>query len=318
MADPVREAINQRGQQQGYNQNNANEYADLPNNQRAQEIIAEARQRVAAGGGNASMLPQMIQKVTNEFEMRDRTGRHPDDVSGYQQPNNMEAYIDEVLRMSGMLGGGGNPSGGGQAISGGGDTSGIPIPTGRPDEMSDEETAVTDNSDAEQQASSGGMGLLGLAGGAGAGAGLLWLLRQALNRYGSDGVSPADDAMKLLTHQPSEEVLDARTGTTTGNAAVDETIKQIEGPEDQQRITDQSGRHNAGSVETSSTYESSIHAVAAANDAEEAIHNMRQSGLDLSPEQENNIRTSFEQYKAEAQRVLNRNISRGAARMATP
>lgn len=78
-------------------------YADLPNPQRAEEIVAEARKRVAAAGGNPKNLPGMIQRVTDEFAQRDRQNPNTDNVrGGYQQPNNMDEYIDRVLQVSGM------------------------------------------------------------------------------------------------------------------------------------------------------------------------------------------------------------------------
>lgn len=83
---------------------NANEYADLPNPRRAQEIVDEARQRLAANGGKASMLPAMIQRVTAEFAQRDQQAQRSRGGANYVQPNNMEAYIDKVLQMSGMVG----------------------------------------------------------------------------------------------------------------------------------------------------------------------------------------------------------------------
>lgn len=92
-------------------QSNANAYADLPNPRRAQEIVQVARERLAASGGKASQLPAMIERVTQEFASQDQPG------GDYQQPNNMEAYIDRVLQMSGMSGG-----------------SSAPTPTPRPDD----------------------------------------------------------------------------------------------------------------------------------------------------------------------------------------
>lgn len=82
---------------------NANQYADLPNPRRAAEIVAEARQRVAASGGNPKHLQAMIQRVSDEFAQRDQMSQGGDG-GGYQQPNNIDAYIDRVLQMSGMTG----------------------------------------------------------------------------------------------------------------------------------------------------------------------------------------------------------------------
>lgn len=84
---------------------------------RVQEIIAEARRRVADSGGKASSLPAMIERVTNEFRMRDQQTNQFQDRVDYEMPNNMEAYIDRVLQMSGMTGSG----------------SSVPTPTPRPD-----------------------------------------------------------------------------------------------------------------------------------------------------------------------------------------
>lgn len=73
--------------------------------ERAQEIVDIARQRLASMGGKASMLPAMIEKVTEEFRSMDSFARGRDKATGvYEMPNNIDRYIDEVLRMSGMMG----------------------------------------------------------------------------------------------------------------------------------------------------------------------------------------------------------------------
>lgn len=105
MAD-VRQAINEVGKRRGFEQKGprANEYADLPLPKRIEDIISIARQRVAESGGNPKHLPAMIEKVTNEFRSQDQMTRGrggPDD--NFAMPNNVENYIDEVLRMSGMM-----------------------------------------------------------------------------------------------------------------------------------------------------------------------------------------------------------------------
>lgn len=132
---------------------NANQYADLPNPRRAAEIVAEARQRVAASGGNPQHLQAMIQRVSDEFAQRDQMDQRGDS-GGYQQPNNIDAYIDRVLQMSGMIGGpsasAGTQASGGTTAGGAGDNSqyaapvdpverGSPLPDAEPNPDNDDD-----------------------------------------------------------------------------------------------------------------------------------------------------------------------------------
>lgn len=101
----MRDQVNAYGAAQGFKQkgSNANEYTDLPNPKRAQEIVAEAKRRLADMNGKPSQLQGMISKVTDEYYQKDQAIKNGDGLKGqYEQPNNMDAYIDKVLGMSGM------------------------------------------------------------------------------------------------------------------------------------------------------------------------------------------------------------------------
>lgn len=104
-------------------------HRDAPLKNRADEIAQEARRRVAESGGNPKNLPAMLQKVTQEYRIRDQQNRERGGVNAedtFQMPNNIENYIDEVLRMSGMT----QPNNGGGAQLPQG--SNAPIPSNAP------------------------------------------------------------------------------------------------------------------------------------------------------------------------------------------
>lgn len=111
------------------------------NERRAQDVVAEAKRRLANQGGKSSQLDAMIQKVRNEFATADQTDTFGEGTYNYQMPNNMEKYLDDVLEMSGMK------SAPKQASAG--TPSNAPIPTPRPSLEDGEEvdTAEATNSD---------------------------------------------------------------------------------------------------------------------------------------------------------------------------
>lgn len=179
--------------------------SDLPNNQRAQEIIAEARQRLAASGGKASMLPQMIQRVTAEYGQRDDQQISRPGERDYRQPNNMEAYIDQVLHMSGMAGDNARTS-----QNAGGDAS-IPIPTERPTDidagtpmpMADDGADKEPDTDADDGGVTFGQVAAGLLGMGGAAA----LARYLYQNYGAQAKQMGADALSDI-----DKSINATTG----------------------------------------------------------------------------------------------------------
>lgn len=124
----MRDQVNEYGAAQGFKQKGprANEYADLPNPKRAQEIVAEAKRRLASMNGKPSQLQGMISKVTDEYYQKDQAVKNDGGMKGqYEQPNNMDAYIDKVLGMSGMT----EQPDGDQSAD-------VPIPADRPADQS--------------------------------------------------------------------------------------------------------------------------------------------------------------------------------------
>lgn len=192
---------------------NANEYADLPNPRRAQEIVDEARRRLAANGGKASMLPAMIHKVTQEFAQRDRQQGSRSD--GYVQPNNMEAYIDKVLQMSGMVdapnvqmstggGGGGDETEGapvGEVERGG------PLPDAEPNPANDE-AAPDEDSLMEEFAALAAIG------------GTAYAAYKLYQKYGKK----VDADGRVIVDDPTNDGGDPRMAS-----AVDEMIDTVDG-----------------------------------------------------------------------------------------
>lgn len=211
-----------------------NEQSDLPLPSRTNDIIAEARQRLAASGGKASMLPQMIEKVTQEFRRSDemRNSNDKNASQRFEMPNNMENYIDRVLQMSGMMDDPNAASGGALPDSG-------PIPPDRPLDNASADPSLPDgapipaaNPNGEGDGSNlGTFGMLaaGLLGVGGVAAAAKWLN----NRYGKNGTStPLDDAAnvaKSTVDQSIDEIDGANT--TPKQARIEgENRPQLEGP----------------------------------------------------------------------------------------
>lgn len=223
-----------------------NEQSDLPTPKRAQEIVNIARERLASSGGKASQLPAMIERVKNEFAVKDDQN-YASDRGGdkYQQPNTIDNYIDKVLEMSGMTG-----SGNGLPSSG-------PIPEDRP--MQDETSSAgggvgsdyaADAASQEQVAGADDEDYSGwspaqlLAGAAGVG-GLVWLLRKGLAMYnsGQEAGDIAQNGVRQLAAPRSsvDETIDAIDGVNTADkqARIEgENRPLLEGP--RTAITDQS------------------------------------------------------------------------------
>lgn len=200
---------------------NANQYADLPNPQRAEQIVTEARRRVAQSGGNPSHLPGMIQRVTNEFAQQD-AAQHPDSQS-YRQPNNMENYIDQVLRMSGMMGA--QKSGGQSADAQGQQTyaapsgdveRGGPLPDAAPNP--DNETS-TDNADGETSWDEYAAWL--------AAGGTAYAAYKFYQRYGRQ--PSAEDVDVIMKNKDTAPVSADPNVSQKPASAVDETIDAVEG-----------------------------------------------------------------------------------------
>lgn len=199
----LRDQFNAYGDGQGHKASNKNAYADLPNPKRAQEIVVEARRRLAEGGGKASQLPAMVQRVSQEFATRDKRGMSGDRTPSYEQPNNMDAYIDKVLGMS-SLGGDGSSGGGGVGVS---LPDSAPIPSGR--DTSDLEEMPAEADDLVTQGESDGLsfgqmlaGLAGIGGVYAAG-------RYLYNRYGKGDKTPVGDAADTLRNPNASAVDDS-------------------------------------------------------------------------------------------------------------
>lgn len=241
-----RDQLNAYGKQNDPAMSRHGNYADLPNPQRAEEIVTEARQRLAASGGKASMLPQMIQRVSAEFAQRDdQNNRGSDRSPDYQQPNNIDAYIDRVLQMGGMTADPSNKAAAGDGASAGMDESDdnaasvqlpsgedAPIPTARPDMEAEE---GSDGWSFGQMAA----GLLGMGGVAALG-------RYLYDNYGKKAGQVAGDALsdidKSIAAVDGDEAADVDGGqrvvTETKQGRLAAPVDQIEGPRKQ--ITDQS------------------------------------------------------------------------------
>ena len=218
-------------------QNNPN-----PNADRAQEIIDEARRRLAAAGGKPSQLQAMIQRVSNEFAMRDanmpRGSQQATEYQAYQQPNNMDAYIDQVLRMSGMM-----PP---EAIATRDEDA--PIPSAKPsidedvEEIADDETVEVAAEDTDADDSSSGLGnLLAAAGGAG---GLYALARYLMSRYGRPSSTSvnADGTISNAASDMTDVNEDGRSvPAVQGSRNVTPGVETVEGeilPPDEPEIRD--------------------------------------------------------------------------------
>ncbi|HEY8355724.1 MAG TPA: hypothetical protein VIK69_12010, partial [Methylophilaceae bacterium] len=300
----------------------------------AQAIVAEARRRLAEMGGKASQLPAMIQRVTQEYELYDQQaqmsdGGHP---HNYQMPNNMDAYIDEVLQMSGMKP---KPTASAASTRASSDASANhPSPPRRPAEEEPEgETAVAEESSdgATPAAEGGGITASDLAAAAGAAGGTA-LLFHVLRGAGRTPQQAEADAPRT----PVDEMIDAIDGNdgstsravavrgTTEPATVDAPgVVSGDAPDPQSRI-DQAFAVDAEARKAlppqmrairdmSANFENTARAVAEASDPADAVRRLRELGMDLTQDQVDTIVRDFKTLKERAASVVGR-AARGAAR----
>lgn len=321
-----------------------NEYSDLPNPQRAQEIINEARQRLAAQGGKANMLPAMIERVTNEFAQRDvqRRMSNPHQYNDYAQPNNMDAYIDRVLEMSGMTE---KPAQAQQQNTG---TVNTPHPTPRP-AAGDVSVgpANIEAVDGQETDDDGGLGygtLAGILGGtvvAGTAGKYLYDRyknkqsaansingtddpkatvmavaqaqgREAAIQYARENGIPllGSDLQEMLQLTDETDDMPAISDQSEGMKAIDSEINKTMDDTGRQIAPRDAAEEASKGMTQSSPYDASIRAVADANDPEEAIANLKRGGLQFTPEQENMFRNEFSLLKQRAAEIIGNNVRR--------
>lgn len=299
-----------------------------PVEQRAQDIVTEAKRRLAASGGKASQLEAMTRKVAAEFDRDDQADdQFRDRDPSFKQPNDIEKYIDDILGMAGMSG-----------------AKNVPIPGERP--TTDIANGVTagdgtdvasalpaganapipgDKPDGEGSAGDGWstmqiLGALGAAGAAGYG-GKRLLDYMSANR---DNPTPSAD-------MPEGEV--AQTGDRTQSLSPEQRIAQANGEDpaqitqtraiaDQRTPTDemidetmggQPLNDGAQSVENVDPRQKYADAFTNANSAGEAIRNLKQAGVQVSPEQANIIARDFNGLKARVSEMAGKAV-RGAVR----
>lgn len=300
-----------------------------PVEQRAQDIVAEAKRRLAASGGKASQLPAMTKKVAAEFDRDDQADdQFRDRNPSFKQPNNIEKYIDDILGMAGMNGAQQN----------------VPIPADRP--TSDLNNGVTaddgvdvavnlpsganapipgDKPDGEGSAGDGWstmqiLGALGAAGAAGYG-GKRLLDYMIANR---DNPTPSAD-------MPEGEV--AQTGDRTQQLSPSERIAQANGEAPQAQIADTKAitdqrtpvdemidetmgpQQTTQNVEAADPRQRYADAFTNANSPGEAIRNLKQAGVNVTPEQANIIASDFNNLKSRVAEMAGkavRNAARGA------
>lgn len=198
---------------------------------RADEIVSVARRRLADSNGKASQLPAMIQRVTEEFRQRDAQTNMSDarHIDNFEMPNNMDAYIDRVLQMSGMMDA---------------PKAGVPTPTPRPTNDTSEYAAPVGeverggplpdaapnpaNEEAPDDAS-----LMKIFGALAAAGGVAWAVNELAKRYGNQvaaRVAAASPEVNSDARTAVDESIDAVDGTNTKQPRLGEPVQQIEGP----------------------------------------------------------------------------------------
>lgn len=307
--------------------------------ERAQAIVAEARRRLAEMGGKASQLPAMIQRVTQEYELYDQQaqmseGGHP---HNYQMPNNMDAYIDEVLQMSGMKAA---PSAKSANAAASTSPKSAPTPPKRPTDIDNgdggdgaTETAVADADESTTATPSDGSGTDYTAL---AGAGITGLLYYLYNKYGPKGQTP-QQAEADAPRTPVDEMIDAIDGNdgstsravavrgTTEPATIDAPGVVSAGEPDPQSRIDQAFAIDAEArralpppqraiPDMSPNFENTARAVAEASDPADAVRRLRELGMELTQEQVDMIVRDFKTLKERAASVVGRAAGSAARR----
>lgn len=291
---------------------------------RAQEIVTEARRRLAEMGGKASQLPAMIQRVTQEFELRDTQAQMSEggNPQNYQMPNNMDAYIDEVLQMSGMTQ---KPAASAAPARA---SANHPSPPRRPAaEEPEGEIAVAEESGDGASPTDEGGGITGgdLAAAAGAAGGTALLLRMLRGA----GQTP-QQAEAAAPRTPVDEMIDAvdgNDGSTSRAVATRGSTEPVEvGASDPQSRIDQTFAVDAearGALpppqraipDQSANFENSARAVAEASDPADAVRRLRELGMELTQDQVDLLSRDFKSLKERAASVVS-GTARGAARRA--
>lgn len=306
---------------------------------RAQAIVAEARRRLAEMGGKASQLPAMIQRVTQEYELYDlqaqmSDGGHP---HNYQMPNNMDAYIDEVLQMSGMKAAPSTKSANASAST---SSKSVPTPPKRPTDIDngdggdgETETAVADADKSTTATPSDGSGTDYTAL---AGAGTAGLLYYLYNKYGPKGQTP-QQAEADAPRTPVDEMIDAIDGNdgstsravtvrgSTEPAEVRASVPAEVSASDPQSRIDQAFAVDAEArkalpppqraiPDMSANFENTARAVAEASDPADAVRRLRELGMELTQDQVDLIARDFKTLKERAASVVGRAAGSAARR----
>lgn len=212
----------------------SNRSGEPQNPRRAQEIATEARQRLAAKGGKPSDMPGMVQQIIAERRMMDEQDRSTDrSPDGYQMPNNMERYVDQVLQMSGMMQA---PQQGQQLPASG------PIPGSRDDALPIGEMEGppmpedgADNGEAEkiiQEGESKGMGVADIAA-----ALTVAGLGYAAMRYLSKRTTALPEGNETLDPNGAIPALADQRTPQPGTGPRIANLPQLEGPEAQKLLT---------------------------------------------------------------------------------
>lgn len=196
---------------------------------RTDAIRKEATRRVAEQGGNPANMRNMMQMVMQEMNQRDEMQRNSgrgDDSLAFQQPNNVENYLDTVLQMSGMVPGP-QAAPAMAAPTGAVETAALPP-------VQDEDTNVSPEDEIIRQAEKNGLSVgeiaaaLGTLGAAGGGA---YYLMKKFGKGGAgpngidggDATTPPGEGTSLQELRPNDSVsmndfsdMDAEIARTNG------------------------------------------------------------------------------------------------------
>lgn len=258
---------------------------------RAQEIVDIARQRVASMGGKASMLPAMIEKVTEEFRGMDNTARGRDRATGvYEMPNNIDRYIDEVLRMSGMMGSEPSaapaPSGPSVDEMNAATTTGT-VGTAPVDEVERADLAPVDGEESET-ADAGLSDWWKIIGGVGAAAAGVHLLDRYPNRKAAE------------QHIPSNpDTPDVRASNMSDDPSLDRAV-EAEGDPGRQSGTDLVPSNPSGQdvVAIEGEKMSALADIASAEGFESALQYARENGISLNPREIRDLQSIGEDFES--------------------
>lgn len=284
---------------------------------RTDAIRKEATRRVAEQGGNPANMRNMMQMVMQEMNQRDEMQRNSgrgDDSLAFQQPNNVENYLDTVLQMSGMVSGP-QAAPAMAAPTGAVETAALPP-------VQDEDTNVSPEDEIIRQAEKNGLsvgeiaaalGTLGVAGG-----GAYYLMKKfgkggtgPNGIDGGDATTPPGEGTSLQELRPNDSVsmndfsdMDEEIARTNGEAYTDANGRP-------RRMSENGWPKGTESWAEGGNRDQVISKAASMSSVRDAVNYLKQNGIELDEQVMRSLADIANSVRAKATGAAGRAARRG-------